>query len=297
MRIGLVVLLLFALVAPSFGAPGAGEQALHVASFNVWGIPGISDRWKERLAKLPDALRPLKLDVICLQELWLRSDQKQLASTLADTHPHAAHGAGGLMVLSRWPIRSEQFVAYPRYPELSLAERIAAKGLLDVLVQSPVGDVRFVNTHLTYAPGDNTARTKQLGVLLTYLTKHDKQPLFVVGDFNTPTLNARQALHPQYARVLKSGLHNANPAKKAEDGSGFVEPPNTRVPWPRKRTGFTGWDPDHIFFRTSDSLAIDRRSFSLHFDGIKDALSDHILVRATFLLKQVKQVKPTTSGR
>ena len=285
--LGLLILGVFP-SAPARAEPKEtiAKQRVRIASFNVWGIPAVADKWDERRTKLPAAFRKLELDVICLQEVWLRAHQKELATALASTHKHVVHAAGGLMVLSRWPVTSHAFQAYPRYPELNFAERMAGKGYLDVTIRTPVGPMRIINTHLTWTRNESVVIKKQLGVLLTHLEGHGGAPLFVVGDFNTPTLDSSTALHPQYLRLLRAGLLSARPPKKGGNGE-FLWPANTRQHWPRKRVGLTGWDPDHVFFRIGKTVHVRRESSSLHFTGIEDALSDHNLVRTTFTLLKV----------
>ena len=275
--------------AASTESTNAVDTLLRIASFNCWGIPLVAERWRARCSRIPTELEKLNLDVICLQEVWVEGDRTLIANAMAKTHPHAARAKGGLLTLSRWPIVSQHGETFPLHESLSFAERLGAKGFQDLQLLTPAGPLRVINTHLTYAPGENPARTMQLGVLLNYIKRYDGEALVVAGDFNTPTLTWLDATpHVQHQRLLRAGLTDAYVLGRHE-GTGrarFMPPPNTRVPWPRKYTGHTGWDPDHVLYRSGKSMAMERVSHSLHFDGIDDALSDHILVLAELRVKR-----------
>ncbi len=272
--------------SPSSEATQPTALTIRVANFNCWGIPFVAKRWRERCTKLPIELAKLQLDIICLQEIWVEGDRALIAKGMAKSHPHSAGAKGGLLTLSRWPILSKHVETFPLHESLSFAERLAAKGFQDLHIQTPVGPIRVINTHLTFAFGENPARTMQLGVLLDYMKRYEHEALVIAGDFNTPTLDDDAKPHPQHTRLLRAGLTDANKLGKTRiDGHTIHQVPwNTRVPWPRKHKNHMGWDPDHILFRSGKSIAIERVNHALHFDGIDDALSDHILVLAELRL-------------
>ena len=66
--------------APSSPATRAIE--MRIVSLNAWALPLFSAQLPERLARLPDALRGLAPDVICLQEMWSASARADLAAAL-----------------------------------------------------------------------------------------------------------------------------------------------------------------------------------------------------------------------
>ena len=70
------------------GAALAQETGLVVETYNVGLARTFVKATEDRAALLPLALAADDADVLCLQEVWLESDQDALAEALAATHPH-----------------------------------------------------------------------------------------------------------------------------------------------------------------------------------------------------------------
>ena len=273
-------------------APGQAtrEARLRVATFNVWAIPLVSKQRSERLARLPRALRGLALDVVCLQELWMTSDQRDVRKGLKTTHPHSVMGGGGLMLLSRHRIREQRFVRFPDYPGLSMPEQVARKGLLDVVLETPAGLVRVVNTHLALAFGKDNPKLKQLRFLLEHLDDRRKIPVILAADLNVPKVHA-QGFSTGYRMLKDADFHDTNPPTKRPDGSWDQGEP-TRIGWPRP-SGKPAWGfyPDHIAMRAGRTASVSLERFQQALDRQETALSDHNLLYADVV------IRPTTAGR
>jgi endonuclease/exonuclease/phosphatase family metal-dependent hydrolase len=256
---------------------------VRVVSYNVWGLPlAFAQDTESRVARLPDALRSFDPDVICLQEVWVPAHRAQVAAALAPAYAAAKSVQGGLMVLSRLPLAEERFVAYPQPPDLSVVERLANKGVLEVVVETAAGPLRVVTTHMVAF--DRKAREEGLPTLLGVLEQRRDTPLVLAGDLNIDRLDDRSsALSRSYRRILDAGCVDCDPPVRLEDG-GWGEKPNTHVGWPRARDDVGWWRPDHILVRSGARAAVSVVSARMALDTPETALSDHNLMFAELRL-------------
>jgi endonuclease/exonuclease/phosphatase family metal-dependent hydrolase len=170
------------------------------------------------LARFADAVRKLDADVVALQEVdrdQPRSHLADLTAVAAEALGAAEHRflaaiagtpgatwmaatgaeqpgtAGyGIALLSRYPVRSWQAVRLPRIPFrfpmwLPGPRRFAVvdeepRAALLAQVESPVGTLHVVNTHLSFVPGWNGF---QLRRLCRDLAAFD-DPVLLMGDLN-----------------------------------------------------------------------------------------------------------------
>lgn len=288
----LLHVLLLPLVLAALALPRAAADVrkapsrinLRVGCFNAWLIPLIATDRSDRLARMPAALRALKMDVLCLQEVWTAGDQRALAKALKKQFPHVLRGGGGLMLLSRHPIVQRTWKAFPHFKGLPLQEQLARKGILDAVLETPVGRVRVVTSHLALAFGKDNPRTKQLAFLLRRLAKQRDLPLILAADLNTwPVEHGR--LTSDYKAVLRAGLTDAKPPQRSAQGRYDPGLP-TRIGWPRPAIkplrGY--YYPDHVFFRATQAQTLRLGRFQLVLDEKRTALSDHNLLLADFTL-------------
>ncbi len=280
---------------PRAGPPAPATSAtLRIATFNAWLIPIVSKDRGARLARMPSALTALDIDVLCLQEVWFGTDQSRLLRALRTTYPHVLRGGGGLMIFSKLKIVDSTWVAFPRYPGLSLAEQLAGKGLLEAIVETPAGRIRVVTSHLALAFGPGNPRTKQLAFLLRRLAKQRDLPLVLAADLNTwPVDQGRLA--PDYMRLLQAGFLDVKAPRR--DALGRYHPGSpTRIGWPRPaRKPTTGWYPDHVLYRAGTAGKLALTSFRFALDERGTALSDHNLLCAKLKLTALPRVR--TSAR
>lgn len=261
------------------------HPALHlqVASYNIWAVPLASASRRDRVEKLPAALHPLAIDVLCLQEVWTPGDLERLRDRLKDRWPHAAQGGGGLLLLSRFPITRSRFVPFPVYAGLSLGERLARKGLLDVLLQTGRGPLRVVTSHLALARGPHGPRRRQLDFLLEHLDADRTLPVVLAGDLNTASVQSG-VLGEAYRAILDHGFADASPPRRLPGGA-FAPPPATRIGWPRPPgQPARGWSPDYVLFRSGAGARLVLEDFRLALDTQETALSDHNLLLAALRL-------------
>jgi endonuclease/exonuclease/phosphatase family metal-dependent hydrolase len=271
--------------------PGA---IVRVASYNVWGLPlEFAQETESRMARLPDALRSFDADVICLQEVWVPTHRAKIAEALAPAYQAAKSTLGGLMVLSRLPITEERFTPYPQPPDLSVVERLANKGVLEVTVETAAGPLRVLTTHMVAF--NRKAREEGLPTLVKAIEASPERPLVLAGDLNIDRLTERQStLSASYRRILETGCVDCDPPVRLEDGV-FGEKPNTHIGWPRQKDDIGWWRPDHILVRSGEKTAVSVVSARMALDTPETALSDHNLMFAELRLTTRPPSEPAGS--
>jgi endonuclease/exonuclease/phosphatase family metal-dependent hydrolase len=170
-----------------------------VATLNVWGLPPpLSPEPTARLLAIGAELDAHALDAICFQEVWSTGARDTLvdagreAGLVNAWYPTRQVGGGGLLVLSRHPILDAKLVRYAlrgRPERVDHGEYYGAKGYARVRVQTAVGPVTLVDTHLharytsdvahEYVP-DRIGQVAELALAAHTL----RDPLLVTGDFN-----------------------------------------------------------------------------------------------------------------
>ncbi len=180
---------------------------LRVLTLNVWGLPAPAGHdVEERLSLVLRDLAPLACDVALFQEVWTETGRRQLVEgarglgfphAWADSRPATTRGAagngGGLVAVSRLPIRSARFRPYTLcgLPQRLLQmDYYAGKGLLRLDVEVGGTPVALFSTHLhaRYAPaevqddyvGHRTGEVLELGREVRAVPG----PVVAVGDFN-----------------------------------------------------------------------------------------------------------------
>ncbi len=171
---------------------------LRVATLNVWALPPpLGHRVPERLGRLGDALRALRLDVVALQEVWTSEARAILIQAARDNglvhvwHRNQAIGGSGLMVLSRWPLGDVVFEPYLLHgpPHLTQLDYFGGKGFVRMRIATPEGPFALFNTHLQarysrrVAHGYAGHRAGQI-IQLARALRATEEPLLLLGDFN-----------------------------------------------------------------------------------------------------------------
>ncbi len=183
LRLALAVAVLPMTLATTTPAAEANPTSLRVMSYNLnYANPDPKGTM--------DAIAAEDADVVLLQEVD-RGWQDRLAKRFAKIYPHQsfrlhARGAGGLAVLSKVAIASEELVATPPdgwYP----AQRLVVDG--------PFGAVQMLNVHLRPAIDDGSwikgfqttppVRLRQIQAF--WKTLANDVPTIIAGDFNEDT--------------------------------------------------------------------------------------------------------------
>ncbi len=255
---------------------------LRVVSYNVYLVPYTAPARAERLERLPEKIGELQPDVVMLQEVWSEADSATLESALraqgltyverdASNAPFS-YDSTGMIIASRFPITEAHGHDFElgRLPHTPYhLDWIGKKGALEVRIQTPLGVLRFVNTHFqaSYATGSYEAVRVAQSLELAHWLRDETLALVLAGDFNA---------RPDWpsARLLR-------------------ERSGARLPEGR-------WRVDHVLLRDGANLAVEsietRRL--LHepvalSDGSQRRLSDH---RAVFTRLRVSAKPPGAPG-
>ena len=208
-HVGPLVLLLGFLAG---GGQSNAADTLTVVTLNLWHD---QREWPKRLERIVRELRPLRPDVLCLQEVLQHENLRNQAETLAESLGCHVEFA------SVDPVGGAK-----RYGNAVLTpHRVLARGSTSL---EPANDYRVVahvrfdwrghaidaySTHLHHTPEGGEIRAKQIRHLLAWVdSTRGEGPIVLAGDFNaelgTPEMelvtaryeNAFRALHPKATR-------------------------------------------------------------------------------------------------
>lgn len=197
----------------------AHADELRVVSWNVWGVPYVTPSTDARIDAIADAVAPLEVDVLALQEVWEPEHGERLRERLAAIGlTHTIHWIdedrreqSGLMIASRWPIEELAFERFAMGGDPLVpwhVDYMADKGVALVRVDAPGRSFVLANTHLQAVYGGFEYTPIRIGQMLQLaaLLARVEGPLVVAGDLNT-----RQEELGFRALVARSGLADAAP--------------------------------------------------------------------------------------
>lgn len=160
-----------------------------------------------RIDKIALAIRDLRPDVVCLQEIWKRDNKDQMIKALAKDYPYTYFNPNlassnvammddGLLVASRFPF---QFTRSFTYEDFAGDEKMAKKGADIVAIRTARGPILFVDTHMQAGTEreDLQVKEKQATQLArelvdiktsgnSSLRAFRDAPVVIAGDFNEP---------------------------------------------------------------------------------------------------------------
>lgn len=191
---------------------------LEILSFNIWDLPLFFVKHRrERVLNIAEYLVKQNADVICLQEAFDVEHRVFLAEKLKSQGYYAAYGThrmrkilffkvfdatGGLLIFSKFPIRSSHFTSFSRYDNSAFGEFLAQKGFLETILETPSGLLRVVNTHLHEETPffiDKSIRLRQLRHLFDVMSGGDI-PTILTGDLNQHAI----ANQEEFAELFQS---------------------------------------------------------------------------------------------
>jgi endonuclease/exonuclease/phosphatase family metal-dependent hydrolase len=212
-------------------------RSLRIATLNAGLLRLQLGRWtvfepvpdvEPRVAGLVRFLSDLDVDVLALQEVFVRGCRRRLVEALAGVFPHAAFSdsrswlGNGLLTLSRHQIRAAAFHRFRS--DFLMIRPFASFGLLRTAIEWPGGAALTVfNTHLTAGPyGDperarvERVRGRQIDQLLAAARTVEPPgaPVAIAGDFNAgPGVS-----EANYRSVLGAGFDDAFDRAERRDG-------------------------------------------------------------------------------
>ncbi|MEO5927884.1 MAG: endonuclease/exonuclease/phosphatase family protein [Patescibacteria group bacterium] len=200
-----------------------------------------------RVAQMAEAIRSVSPDVIALQEVFDDRHLFPLIEALKSEYPYIVTGRdaftptffsdhSGLCLLSRFPLRD---VGHEKLRDAALEEwMFIVKGFQSATIDSPIGPVSIINTHLTsgglfrdpQASWMVKIRDKQVDHLIELCAVMPNPIRLLVGDMNTGPEFATQ----NYERFIKGGLidtwhhHPETSPRKKEVTWEITNPLNSR---------------------------------------------------------------------
>jgi endonuclease/exonuclease/phosphatase family metal-dependent hydrolase len=196
---------------------------LRFGTFNVWGLPeAFADDVSSRMRSLAARLPGLDLDVLLIQEAWTDEVRDTLRDAALGANFEVANDhvtSGGLMVLSRLPIRSSQYenFHFRGDPErLSQGEFLGSKGFQTLVLEAPAGPISVINTHLharyrRSRPELNSAvRTAQLLQVIGAM-KDITGTVVVGGDFNCTVEDVEYRIFRGLTQAVELGDGKSHP--------------------------------------------------------------------------------------
>lgn len=254
---------------------------IKVLSFNIWDLPLFFVRnRKTRFEGLLGYLEKNDADIVCLQEAFDVSHRERIIEKFKDRYNHAGDGAsrkilfvkvfdktGGLMILSKFPIKFQRFVPYSRLFNSAVGEIFARKGFLEVVLETPKGDLRVINTHLHEETPffDRSVRLSQLRKIFNKIEGGDL-PTLLMGDFNEHSITHQKDFAECFDSFgLHHPLHQEPPLPTYRPENIYVDNWINRTKIPKRF--------DYIMVKSVDNLGL----VATHYkpEHLEVELSDH----------------------
>jgi len=273
---------------------------LRVATLNAWALPSpLGHQVAARIEAIGAQLPRLDLDVLGFQEVWTGAARAELiragrgAGLVHAWHREETFAGSGLLVLSRFPIRSAHFVAYrlgglPQ--QITQLDYYGGKGFVLLELETPSGPVTVIDTHLQARYGSQVSheyrghRTGQV-VQLARAVRRTSQPVVVLGDFNFKQRHAEYSIWTGLAGVADSAATFGATAPTVFPGNPYRgHSSSKRIDYIFLRDGRMGrW-------RTRRSRRVFDETFRI--DGERATFSDHAGVVAELELEARPGIVP-----
>lgn len=255
---------------------------LRVITLNCWGIPVTSRDRVERMHAIGKTISDMRMDVIGLQEMFLRSDRDIIEGYLkkggvnySRYYPSGNFGSG-LFILSRYPIVNDQFWRFNvlgKPNDLIRPEYYSGKGLAFARIQTPSGTLDVYNTH-QIAPyveltghvylSHRVAQAYQSAQIVN--DNSSGYPVIFMGDLNSPPTELTYRVLRHYGD-LEDSFSLANP-----DDPGYTMTPDMNyilVKYEPERA-------DYILFRSGNEIALNLTTSKVVMDSVPEEFSQTI---------------------
>lgn len=265
---------------------------LRLGTFNVWGLPEpFTEDRAARMDVIAARLMDLDLDVLLIQEAWTDEVRDRLREGALRAGFEVAESAeapgGGLMTLSRIPIRSSRFERFwfRGDPErLTNGEFLGGKGFQTLtLDRGDDAPLVVLNTHLLASYRDarpqlnSAVRAAQLLQLVEALGRIDGIAI-VGGDFNCTPADPEYRIFTRLGGVVEV------------EGEDPGHPTISRTNYYKRHRDHPDKRIDYLFVRSArnDRWAASQSGLlfhePLHLRGRSRPLSDHFGFRSTLRL-------------
>jgi endonuclease/exonuclease/phosphatase family metal-dependent hydrolase len=162
---------------------------LRILSFNIHG--GYSLDGRRDLQRVHRLLEDLNIDIAVFQEMETRpsrggtaTDVNELAGAARPYHmmgPTLKEGLGwyGNLIVSRYPFRRALVHSLEKK-----WDKIEPRNAVDVLIETPLGNMRLLGTHLSLPAWERRIEVPKLIELVKQVEEEEKNPVFLMGDIN-----------------------------------------------------------------------------------------------------------------
>jgi endonuclease/exonuclease/phosphatase family metal-dependent hydrolase len=170
------------------GGQDAVNKLLRILCMNIHG--GRSLDGKRDIKRLHALFEQHDIDIAVLQEMETRSSRRaslndiEILAGAARPHHLVAFSVGdeagwyGNLLVSRFAI-----IRGLRH-DLQTARYLEPRNALDALIDTPLGKIRIIGTHLSLSPFERYAEGVNLIRLMDAVEKVEKNPIFLMGDIN-----------------------------------------------------------------------------------------------------------------
>jgi endonuclease/exonuclease/phosphatase family metal-dependent hydrolase len=252
----------------------------------------------ERAPLIAEHLKPFNADVIVFQEAFDDSARTRLLRELASEYPYqtrvlnqhatAPEGPwvnGGVVIVSKWPIRYETDLLYSA---CTLPDCLGAKGVKYALIEKDGKPYHMFGTHTNSKNGesDKRARKMQLEQMYRFVIEQVRfftyaagRPILMAGDFN---INSRGDEYLSMLSTLWAGAPTRIPESGVTNQSGeWIDYVLYGKSWPQYGLAQEPQESSNIVHEVAvrDGRLTARFAFTPN-------LSDHQLVRGVFLYEQ-----------
>jgi endonuclease/exonuclease/phosphatase family metal-dependent hydrolase len=163
-------------------------STLRILCMNIHG--GRSMDGRRDLLRLHALLEEHDIDIGVFQEMETRSSRRasrdDIAAVAGIGRPHHFVAAGvtdktgwyGNLLVSRYPILRGMV------HDLETAPYLEPRNALDTLIETPLGKIRVIGTHLSLSPFVRYREAVNLIRLVEEVEENEKNPVFLMGDVN-----------------------------------------------------------------------------------------------------------------
>lgn len=172
---------------------------LKILCFNIHG--GHDLRRRGDLALLHGLLERHSIDIAVLQEVETRLSRggslKDIDSLAGRERPHRlpaltlkeGEGWYGNLIASRYPILRGLV------HDLETSPSLEPRSAVDALIDTPLGALRLIGTHLSLSPFERWSEVRNLVRLIDRVEETERKPLFLMGDINEWRPSSRLLRH------------------------------------------------------------------------------------------------------
>jgi endonuclease/exonuclease/phosphatase family metal-dependent hydrolase len=163
-------------------------STLRILCMNIHG--GRSMDGRRDLPRLHALLEEHDIDIGVFQEMETRASRRasreDIAAVAGIGRPHHFIAAGvqdatgwyGNLLVSRYPILRGTV------HDLETASYLEPRNALDTLIETPLGKIRLIGTHLSLSPFVRYREALNLIRLVEQVEESEKNPVFLMGDIN-----------------------------------------------------------------------------------------------------------------